>query len=36
MSWSLMGDKGLNNSPCQYQRKCIENSMENVDTDIRL
>ena len=24
------------NSPCLYQRKCIENSMENMDTDVRV
>ena len=24
------------NSLCQYQRKCIEKSMENMDTDIRV
>ena len=24
------------NSPCQYQRKCIEKSMENMDTDVRV
>ena len=24
------------NSPCQYWRKCIEQSVENVDTDVRV
>ena len=24
------------NSPCQHLRKCIENSMENMHTDVRL
>ena len=24
------------NSPCQYQRKCLKKSMENVDTDVRV
>ena len=24
------------NSPCQHLKKCIENSMENIDTDIRV
>ena len=23
-------------SPCQYQKKCIEESMENVDVDVRV
>ena len=23
------------NSLCQYRKKCIENSMENIDTDVR-
>ena len=22
------------NSPCQYQRKCIESSLENMDTEV--
>ena len=26
----------LINSPCQYQRKFIENIMENVETDVRV
>ena len=24
------------NSPCQHLRKCIKNSMENMDTDVRV
>ena len=24
------------NSPCQYERKCIEKSMENMDVDVRV
>ena len=24
------------NSHCQYQRKCIRKSMENLDTDVRV
>ena len=24
------------NSPCQHLRKCKENSMENMDTDVRV
>ena len=24
------------NSPCQYQRKCIGKSMENMDADVRV
>ena len=24
------------NSPCQWQKKCMEKSMENMDTDIRV
>ena len=24
------------NSPCQYPRKCMENSMQNLDTDVRV
>ena len=24
------------NSPCQYWRKCIEKSIENMDTDVRV
>ena len=24
------------NSPLQYQRKCVRNSMENMDTDVRV
>ena len=24
------------NSPCQHLRKCMENSMENMHTDVRL
>ena len=24
------------NSPCQYQRKCTERGMENIDTDVRV
>ena len=26
----------LANSPCQHLRKCIENSMENMHTDVRV
>ena len=26
----------LTNSPCQNQMKCINKSMENVDTDVRV
>ena len=24
----------VTNSPCQYQRKCIESSLENMDTEV--
>ena len=24
------------NSPCQLSRKCVENSMENLHTDVRV
>ena len=24
------------NSPCQWQKKCMEKSIENMDTDIRV
>ena len=26
----------LSNSPCQHLRKCKENSMENIHTDVRV
>ena len=33
---TLRGFDCLTNSPCQYQRKCIENSVENMGTDVRV
>ena len=33
---TLRGFECLTNSPCQYQRKCIENSVENMGTDVRV
>ena len=24
------------NSPCQYQRKCMDKSIANIDTDVRV
>ena len=33
VTWGL---KGLTSSSCQYQRKCTEMSIENVDTDVRV
>ena len=33
---NLKNSGSLNNSPCQYHRKCLENCMENMHTDIRL
>ena len=31
---NLRGFDCYTNSPCQYQRKCTEKSMENLDTDV--
>ena len=28
--------ENLKNSPCQHLRKCVENSMENIHTDVRV
>ena len=33
---TLRGFDCLTNSPCQYHRKCIENSVENMGTDVRV
>ena len=33
---TLRGFDCLTNSPYQYQRKCIENSVENMGTDVRV
>ena len=36
MIGTLMSSDCETNSPCQYPRKCIENSMENMLTDVKL
>ena len=33
---NLRGFDLQTNSPCQYQKKHMQNSMENVDTDVRV